>query len=99
MPWRREEVAPYHYEQVYIPDSTEQFYYSRVERTAEEMERRYRQVNGKPGNYAELPEDTPDEKAVKKFLTDEFGTAHKKKTEAAAPKPKKKKANPKKYKL
>jgi hypothetical protein len=54
MPWRREEVAPYCYEDRYIPDTHEKFYYSWVERTPEERDRLYHEIN-------KIPYDDPPE--------------------------------------
>ena len=43
MPWRREETAPYHFEDVYVPAAREQFtpYGEPLPRTAEEMDAAY----------------------------------------------------------
>lgn len=48
MPWVREEVAPYCYENVYQPSCTEQFYYSTFKRTPDEMNEIYQKMNGRP---------------------------------------------------
>lgn len=55
MPWRREEVAPYCYEDRYIPDTHEKFYYSWVERTPEERDRLYHEINKIPYDNAPEP--------------------------------------------
>jgi hypothetical protein len=54
MPWRREEVAPYCYEDRYIPDTHEKFYYSWVERTPQERDELYHRMNNIP--YEDAPE-------------------------------------------
>ena len=54
MPWRREEVAPYCYEDRYIPDTHEKFYYSWVERTPQERDELYHRINNIP--YDDAPE-------------------------------------------
>jgi hypothetical protein len=62
MPWRREEVAPYCYEERYIPDTHEKFYYSWVERTPEERDRLYHEVNKIPYE-SEREEPTPEQRS------------------------------------
>lgn len=55
MPWRREEVAPYCYEDRYIPDTHEKIYYSWVERTPQERDELYHRMNN-------IPYDAPEER-------------------------------------
>jgi hypothetical protein len=50
MPWQREEVAPYCYENVYRASSTEKVYYSTVQRTREEMKKIEDDANRGTGN-------------------------------------------------
>lgn len=57
MPWSRDEVAPYCYEDVYHPAATERFYYSDVQRTADERNDLYRKMNGRDPSVPYRDED------------------------------------------